>query len=83
MAYLRKRDYYNIGIISLFPLAFFTTIELLTKGSAAGELVNSVYSIIYSAIITFGLYITNSLIVRWLQIKHPWQSGVAKRVILE
>lgn len=83
MAFLRRKDYYYIIFISLFPVVFFTSVEFLSTGSTSRELSSGLYTIAYSTIVTIGLYVINSLIVRWLQIHHPWQNGAAKRIILE
>lgn len=83
MAFLEKKDYYNIAVISLIPIVFFTSVEFLSSGSTDRELSNGLYSLAYSAIVTIGLYVVNSLIVRWLQLHHPWQDGPLKRILLE
>lgn len=62
---------------------FFTSIELLSTGSTSRELSSGLYTIAYSTTVTIGLYLINSLIIRWLQIHHPWQNGAGKRIFLE
>lgn len=83
MAFLRRRDYYLMFGIGLFPIVFFVGMDFLYAGTTDRPLAEGVYSLAYSLIITAGLYVINTLIVRWLQQNHPWQNGAVKRILLE
>lgn len=83
MSFLRKADYYAIGFISLFPLIFFLGLDLLYQGETHQSIENGLVTVVYSFLITVGLYVINSLIIRWLQLRHPWQNGAIKRIVLE
>lgn len=70
-------------IISCFPVIFFLGLEFLYYGEADQPVLETVYTILYSLIVTVGLYVVNSIIVRWLHIHYPWQKSAVKRLVLE
>ncbi|GGH67422.1 sensor histidine kinase [Phaeocystidibacter marisrubri] len=83
MSFLRKGDYYAIAFISLFPILFFMGMDLLYDGKMSQDVSQGFLNLIYSLLVTVGLYVINSLILRWLQLHFPWQKSVSKRIVLE
>lgn len=83
MSFLRKGDYYAIAFISFFPILFFVGMDLLYDGKMSRDISDGFLNLIYSLLVTVGLYVINSLVVRWLQLHFPWQKSVYKRIILE
>lgn len=83
MAYFRRRDYILMLIISCFPVIFFVGLDLLYYGESDQPMLLAIYSVVYSLIITAGLYTINSLLIGWLKNRYPWQEVPLKRLILE